>query len=120
EREAEPAAVDLEAFPTAAGFVLTRRWRKADSNRRSLPVNELVSQAGMRKQAGRYGWSRTRRPRSGDQGFESAFLQRGVWCEPNGILEFASGGYDGARSTPEMDADALRPPPESTDSLAER
>ena len=51
-------------------------WRKVDSNRRSLPVNELVSQAGMRMRARRQGWSRTRRPCSGDHGFESAFLQR--------------------------------------------
>jgi hypothetical protein len=36
-----------------SGSHLTRRGRKADSNRRSLPVNELVSQAGMRMQAGR-------------------------------------------------------------------
>jgi predicted ATPase len=40
--------------------------RKADSNRRSLPVNELVSQAGMRMRARRQGGSRTRRPCSGD------------------------------------------------------
>src|SRR6266404_1040486 len=30
---------------TGRSSLLTRRWRKADSNRRSLPVNELVSQA---------------------------------------------------------------------------
>jgi len=36
---------------------LTRCWRKADSNRRSLPVNELVSQAEMRMRARRLGCS---------------------------------------------------------------
>src|SRR5580704_17788541 len=46
-------------------------------------MNELVSQAGMRMRARRQGWSRTRRPFSGDHGFESAFLQHGVCCEPN-------------------------------------
>src|SRR5436309_3536227 len=35
-------------LPMSPVRTLTRWWRKADSNRRSLPVNELVSQAGMR------------------------------------------------------------------------
>ena len=35
------------------GSQRTRRWRKADSNLRSLPVNELVSQAGTRTRARR-------------------------------------------------------------------
>src|SRR6266446_9721696 len=37
----------------------------------------------MRMRARRQGWSRIRRPCSGEQGFESAFLQRGVRCEPD-------------------------------------
>src|SRR6516162_7036371 len=64
------------------GLQRTLRWRKADSNRRSLPVNELVSRAGIRMRARRLGCSRKRLPCSRDHGFESAFLQRGVMCEP--------------------------------------
>ena len=56
----------------------TLRWRKADSNRRSLPVNELVSQTEMRMRARRLGCSRKRLPCSRDHGFESAFLQQTV------------------------------------------
>ena len=67
----------------AAGSQMTRRWRKADSNRRSLPVNELVSRAGIRMRARRLGCSRKRLPCSRDHGFESAFLQRRVRCEPD-------------------------------------
>src|SRR6266404_1366031 len=59
------------AWPHPHAATVTRWRSKADSNRRSLSVNELVSQAGMRMRARRQGWSRTRRPRSGDQGFES-------------------------------------------------
>src|SRR6516162_4636549 len=38
------------------GFHLTLWSRKADSNRRCLSVNELVSQARMRMRARRQGW----------------------------------------------------------------
>src|SRR4029077_2560453 len=54
-------------------FAVDSPVEEADSNRRSLPMNELVSRAGMRMRARRQGWSRTRRPCSGDHGFESAF-----------------------------------------------
>src|SRR4029077_5341977 len=49
-------------------FAVDSPVAEADSNRRSLPVNELVSQAGMRMRARRQGWSRTRRPCSGTTG----------------------------------------------------
>jgi hypothetical protein len=49
-------------------FAVDSPVEEADSNRRSLPVNELVSQAGMRMRARRQGWSRTRRPCSGTTG----------------------------------------------------
>ena len=45
------------------------------------PLNELVSPAGTRMCTRRR--SRRRRPCGWDQGFESAFLQRGVKCEPD-------------------------------------
>src|SRR6516165_662237 len=64
----------------------SRRWRKADSNRRSLPVNELVSRAGIRMRARRLGCSRKRLPCSRDHGFESAFLHRRVRCEPDSLV----------------------------------
>src|SRR6516162_11767834 len=67
-----------KAFHAEPMVCTTLRWRKVDSNRRSLPVNELVSRAGIRMRARRLGCSRKRLPCSRDHGFESAFLQRGV------------------------------------------
>src|SRR4029077_10733032 len=49
-------------------FAVDSPVAEAESNSRALPVNELVSQAGMRMRARRQRWSGTRRPCSGTTG----------------------------------------------------
>ena len=77
---AEPIRASEDAMPersqpTWSEVRLTLRWRKADSNRRS-PCGRVGLSGRTRMRTRRQGWSRSRRLFSGDQGFESAFLQR--------------------------------------------
>jgi hypothetical protein len=80
---------------TACGSQWTRRWRGRDSNPRS-PVKGAAVSGKVTAERSNEQCRKSAVPLTGDRGFESLFLQRGVRCEPNfrGRIGGGSGGGD--------------------------